>query len=288
METVLPAPAVPLDATSGLTSLLKTFLSAVRKPLLSRRERAFLELFRRGTRTFGAPLLHAGDQDDLEARADDVLESEDFAAWRAELAAGVPTVDVGEEIGWDDDALAVYGLGSAQPLRTALTLTEWTAHAHKQLVAATSAEIAELDPASLAEAQLLAQKPLWFLTDRDIPLPVSRALLAGVYAEVYLLAVLEALHAEHAPAAWLARAIAERWRDNTRELLRLLASYPGVEVPENIIPAGERFDLAALEAEHAARSKAFDDAFERAGRRMAETGATWAQLFPELGPLPHD
>lgn len=88
-----------------------------------------------------------------------------------------------------------------------------------------------------------------FLTNRDVHADVADALLATYRSIVCLLVIGGSKRLGISFEPWLALDLAERFAHGQRQHLRLLASLPGFSVPEDVIPASERFDLDKLRAE---------------------------------------
>lgn len=78
-----------------------------------------------------------------------------------------------------------------------------------------------------------------------------------------LVAVGAAANKEKLPS-WLARELATRALAGQREGLRFIASMPGVEIPEALVPAAERWDLPALSAEYLANEMRLAELFRLA------------------------
>jgi hypothetical protein len=95
------------------------------------------------------------------------------------------------------------------------------------------------------------------------------AMAHGVRSAVVLMAIEHAASSDRMVAPWLAALLVERWTAAQHAYLRLLASFPGNNVPEDIVPPEERLDLDTMERENAAAGARLDALLE-AGQRSGQ------------------
>jgi hypothetical protein len=92
--------------------------------------------------------------------------------------------------------------------------------------------------------------PFWFLADPVLPNVISRGMYASHRAYAMSAAVDGFTHRPN--RAWLSlKQAAEIWMEEARRYLVLLASMPEANVPERVVPLGERVDLAREAAQQA-------------------------------------
>lgn len=112
-----------------------------------------------------------------------------------------------------------------------------------------------------ASAQIAAQLPVesshegpdrpldWFVTERDIPVPVARCLLAALRGSLASVALGLAAASGEALSAWLAVSIADLIIGGAREYLRFAGALPVVELSPEVLPK-DRLDLDSIMQEH--------------------------------------
>lgn len=94
------------------------------------------------------------------------------------------------------------------------------------------------------------------------------AALAGAFrAGLVLLALGRAAESAESIEPWLALALVERFVAGVHAHLRLLAAYPGVSVPDDVLPAEDRLDLARIFERHARARAHADRSYEAARAR---------------------
>ena len=113
--------------------------------------------------------------------------------------------------------------------------------------------------------------PLWFVYDPSVPPEVARGLLAGLYGGIALMAVEHLAFGDH-PARDMPvrRMLVRRWVEEQHGFLRLLASVAGNDVPLDVVPLSERFDLPRLDAETTAVAAWFSDVLAKAATRASD------------------
>ena len=117
-----------------------------------------------------------------------------------------------------------------------------------------------------------------FIFDHDLSPSISLCLLGGVQAGIALAVLARALGRPEPPPAWLAAFLAERWAEGMARWLQLLASVPGTDVPEALVPAELRLDLECLAEEHAAFNRLREEWHKAAMEHFRRTGE--ACYFP--------
>ena len=216
----------------------------------------------------GDPILASADLDDFACRLEEVMEGPDFRDWLRMLRGLVTKKDI--------HALATE---CSEPSRDLVEKfgCEWLLAdgfrlVHAIAIAALSLESLE-DFLTSKDEIASNEDPLAFLADPEVPVPIARVLLTSFQGTACFPAILRATTVGR-PPAWLARAIAETWVRGLRADLRLLASIPGAEVSEELVPREERIDL-----QRAARTaKMADLAFRELVDRARETNAP---IYPE-------
>lgn len=88
----------------------------------------------------------------------------------------------------------------------------------------------------------MKRDPLWFLSDPELPDVVVRAMLAS-HRSYAMQAALDGLIHRRRLDLVLAKNAAALWLQASHRYLVLLASIPGTEVPAQLVPDAERFDL---------------------------------------------
>jgi hypothetical protein len=264
-ENVIVRPAVEAGGGFALPSWFNLILSKVRRALLSDEEKRLLHLVEFGASTFGGQLLAAESLDDLEDRLDLLVERHDLVLLNGLMAESM-TDRVPERPGripeFGPTAKQIFGGGTEELIRQGLTLSVAVADAFARFFGGRAEQVRE-------EAERLRQRPsiASFLRDPSVPAEVGMAVVEGAKAGVCVLAVCAAILAGAPLEPWLGRAIAERWVRAQRNYLRLIASFPGAEVPLDVIPEEERMDLPRLAREVSEAQ----ERFRELGRRALET-----------------
>lgn len=209
----------------------------------------------------GAPLLLAVDEADLDARIEDVLEDDSWpliARLGATHFSGKLS-DAASE-GATDAEVLLFGAESAALIHVGMRHAATLDALLKPDSSGTAPEDAE---ANRTQDSVIA-RPLGFVSDLTIPVPVKRLLLSTVRATPAILALSECLRTKKAPSRWLGHALAVRWASGIYALLRLVASAPGSSVPETIVPARDRLDLAKLHLAQVEYRRRVDESYEQA------------------------
>jgi hypothetical protein len=276
MEHVLQMPPalVPRGAVGSIAGLVAFVKRAIRNLVLTDEERNLLNLAVYIGVKLGAPLLSAQSRDDLDERIDRVIEGTDLVEL-SEFGLRVLTDETFQQVMKQErhvppEVWSAFGKGATLELEEGDRLALETFRAIWQLKALLPATV------ELVRGTRGALDPLGFLADPYVPVPVAEALLGGFQAAACQAAIMQALITEQRPEPWLALALAEGWVRSQRAYLRLLASIPGISVAEEIIPAEERLDLAAIEAQ-ALRAE------ERFRERLDEAKASGESIFPPEG-----
>jgi hypothetical protein len=209
-----------------------------------------MELVRKGAVSVRAEhILGAGSVEELEALLDDAMAKPELHDYTSAInkwfLPKLGTVFEQLMTPWqpEPEITSVLGAGPAAKLVEQLRLARVILSAIVQLLAARGPDaVAGLDAMRPAD-------PLATLYDASIPVAVRECEHHGFRADVCGLVLLSAI-ARGAPLPpWLSLALVERLILGTRDRLRLIASIPGIAVPEDVVPLHERFDLQALEAE---------------------------------------
>ena len=120
------------------------------------------------------------------------------------------------------------------------------------------------------------EQPLWFLTDPTMSVEVARAWLNLMDVLACMLAMARVfLASERPPEPWLSLAIVERWESDLYGLLRLVASVPGFDVPDDLVPVRDRYDLQRME-DNAERARLWAD------RLFAQADQRAEPIWPPL------
>ena len=120
------------------------------------------------------------------------------------------------------------------------------------------------------------EQPLWFLTDRTMSVEVARAWLNLMDVVACMLVMARVfLASEKPPEPWLSLALVERWESDLYGLLRLVASVPGFDVPDDLVPVRDRYDLQRME-DNAERTRLWAD------RLFAEAEQRGEPIWPPL------
>lgn len=125
----------------------------------------------------------------------------------------------------------------------------------KQTVAAWGAK----HPAQVDRATTAMQGdggPLGFLTDTSIPSEVRAGLLASERARMCRFAILSMAWEPGAPG-WIVSALLDTYIDSLRGYLAVLIGFPGVDVPEDLVPR-PRLLLPDMEAAHQEREARYN------------------------------
>jgi hypothetical protein len=202
--------------------------------------------------SLGGPILNASDRADLIDKLDASIGDPMLGTWIRETVPLFPTLlaEGGASAKGVQDALEeILGAGAARPIE------EFSRFADATAVAIT--RLCELHGVDIASAAVDFPDPSAALADPTLPSDIARFILGGFRVQVLTLAIVEAERRKNKLAPWLGLAIAEELLNNIRPSIRLFASLPGADFPEEILPSAERLDLAALQAEVREASEAF-------------------------------
>lgn len=211
-------------------------------------EEGLLKLVLLGASTFGARLLDAKDEDDLDGCLDDVIEDAEFSRLQGLITQWVTENRIACEEAAQGLASGSAGFNIDRHFGTGLTgLLEEVFKIGGYILQAIH-QISDREMESLRTNQeARSNRPLDFLDNPSIPPPAKRAMLAATRADACAFGLLQALVSKQKPAPSLIWNIGARMLEGERQYLRLLASLPGITIPEDIVPPEERLDLARLE-----------------------------------------
>jgi hypothetical protein len=249
---------------SALTSTWRQLRGAVSKMTASKEDRELLSLMEFAASRYGEPLLSSANVDDLDDRIDSLLASPEVSQLNALLLRmGIPTMrraSKRKEVGsFEDFARAVEGvLGEAQSRAIQCADPIFSAW-----LGAQNALMENVPDAAIADAEAFAASAHDFLTSAEVPLEYAEALASRLRAEFCFLAIASAVVREVAVEPWRGRALVERLIAGARGHLRFLASLPGVDVPESIVPLSERLDFASIEERHRRSRVRADETLQR-------------------------
>ena len=244
MTTCLETPG------AGLPAFMLFAAKGARRAKLKAREARIIGAIESGAALIGAPLLEATSPEDLDVRIDLALESGQLLRFdqRFETYMGDNPTSMRAEVGKDAKALE-KAIVQFFPRAPALARkAAW--HSLHMVDAYFDLRKHVPDDASDMLAEFIAAAPggpLGFLTDPAIPTPVAKAFYGGLRSGVCVLAVAHVMSEQIELRPWLQHALLDRWFEGQSELLRFLASTGLVDVSEDVVPASERLDFAALE-----------------------------------------
>jgi hypothetical protein len=223
-----------------------------------------LEVAEFGAATFGAPLLEAKDLDDLDNRADAVLESHELADFYVRILSNSPhqndqasppsqmTTIVTEDV-------AHFGIGAPDVYAKALNVSVRVLQVRQQLVNGVEPQQRARVIRTIHDGSLLS-----LCLNPSLPPEIGLILLGWFRAEVCSLAFCQMLMSKRRIEPWLALGIAQRWLEGAEKYLRLMASLPGVDVPIDWVSESERINLRRIDAEHRAERERIKDLFQKA------------------------
>ena len=274
MESALPGrieqPAAEIGFWSSLVDVLARF---ARGTTLSDSERHRLHLIGFAASRFGAPLLSAGSLDELDDRVDTLISDPEILQLGDFGIRSMPETDLhrlAAEAAPPPPLVELLGRGTLPHLEEGFRLMAAAAEALASLLP----DLRAVPPRPADPGE--PTDPLAFLSDPAIPAEVGACLLGAFRAVVCLLAIAQVVITRQRPEPWLARAIVERWTGGMRAQLRLLASLPGLSIPESFIPAEERLDIAKL-------SRQAQEADRRMREMMEAAKASGENIYREAG-----
>jgi len=249
-----------------LAALWRDLRRAVENATATKEERELLLLLDYATSKLGDVLLGATDLDDLDDRLDALLDDPDVFHWNA-LATGLASAMVARPaVPAEAFASACEPLVGPTPARVLVNaaplLDAWMRAQHMAL------STIDADMTREAAHAVEALGPA-ILTSPTVPAEVSSALAGALRAGLVLLALERAAQSAKSIEPWLALALVERFVAGVHAHLRLLAAYPGVSVPEDVLPASDRLDLERIFARHARARAHANRSYEAARARLA-------------------
>lgn len=199
----------------------------------------------------GGRLLRADSAENLEELLDSMLGDEDVEAELSALSLALTLLPVGEELGWGASPGALSGLQEAARLAAVCNALEPQAAQHDVLC---------LGPRAVYENDA----PPW---------EIMQLVFAHARIPLALLALTEANHRGLPLPAWMEGHLAEVIVRGYRSRLVLMASA-GVPVPEELVSAEQRLDLAALQEEMAGVYRAWDQSARRFASERASASSS--------------
>jgi hypothetical protein len=120
-------------------------------------------------------------------------------------------------------------------------------------------------------------KPMEWMENPILPPEFKRGMLALERTSICMFA-LDASH-DRGIELWLIRSLFENWISSARAALRVFASFPGTNIPKELVPSSERLDWDKLVEE-------VEEAEAGYQARLSAARASGADIFPPLpGPL---
>lgn len=248
-------------------------LRRVRHALMTDEEKHTLELAEFGAAAFGRPLLEASDLDELDNRLDMLLESSELAAYYVQILSRLPPKkdEPQPTLPVTAQDIASLGIGASESFAAALNLSVRILQIRPQLIQRIEPIQTTQVIHSIRDANLLS-----LCLDRSVPSEIGLILFKWFCAELCSLAFCEMVMSKRRVEPWLALAIADRWVDGAQKYLRLMASFPGVDVPVEWVPQSERLDLPRIFVEH------YDER-QRIKRLLEEAEASGLPIYPPGG-----
>jgi len=234
MALALQAPLHTLPFGAGLFAIVKAAFAALTREDLTPEQYAHAARVREFIETFGGYILEAENREDLLVRVDAIIEDPAFhRAFKEAYSLQLAPVDVLRDLptvsspGEDYHAAFGKALGPAavpqlrELHRCMLEMGLYFPEFQRQ--AAQVENVSEEPSKVLAkEPAIESADPLFFLSDPAIPVAVARGLLGAFRCCAFTLAAWAAT--VHTIEGWLGLAIAERWSEEARAMLALVAS----------------------------------------------------------------
>lgn len=224
------------------------------------RERELHLLVEVGASQLGGRVLAATDRDELDEILDELILSSDLdhlnelAVKAAMELPSFPTDAMAEFV---EDIAGVVGVEAARALTDAAELIRvWT-----------DAQLSSL-AAIGDDSGPLRDLPAISVLDPELPPEIAQALIGARRAALTQLALIRALRKDEPLEPWLASALVSRFVDGVRAHLALIAAL--VPVPEHVVPASARLNLADISARHEHSRRIDRETLEAA--RAAEQG----------------
>jgi hypothetical protein len=252
----------------NLPPWIELILRKARRALVTEEEKNLLHLAEFGAATFGAQLLDAQDLDDLDNRIDAILENPDLSDFNARVLTSDSEKDDSQPTSQvTSDDVADLGIAAPEMFAQAINLSVRVLQFRRQLAP-------KIEPQGQQQTidVLRGTSLVDLCLDKSVPPELGLIFLHWFGADVCSLAFCEMVMSKRRVEPWLAMGIAQRWMNGAREYLRLIASFPGVDVPFDLVPENERIDLSRMFAEHRA-------ARERMNRFIEEAKASGLPVY---------
>ncbi len=247
MESVLPSIATSSPRAEGALSYIISLVArSVRQAMMSSQDRVVLELVMAATERYGQPLLESDDLDDLDIRLDELVENPSLHHLEQRLSVAVTPEDLSDIVGkgvddFSSDLHDLFGPAYHIEARDCAELFLARAKVTQQL-----SNNGDLQPKLVdGPHPPLGDVIRKVFTDITVPASLRDGLVGAFRSELCLLAILHS-RLERSGQPWLTRALVERFRDGMGEHLTVLASLPGVDVDESLVPMSKRIDFVAL------------------------------------------
>jgi len=235
---------------------LDVVLRFVRNLSMSRADREVLVLLTDATSRVGAPLLAATSLRDFQDRVETAALSPELSHFSAEAAKKL-TFDVyakaiKRKSEADPEIIDALGDGPANVVAEAWPLLAAELSVLTKLIAAEAAEVAfQPDRGTAATAAAFADDGALgaLVYDASVPSEVRLVMLERLESGAALLGICYAMIHEAHVEPWLARALAEKFRDGLKVSLRFWAAFPNM-VSESVVPAADRMNFDAIMSRH--------------------------------------
>jgi hypothetical protein len=273
--------------------LLATIGRWFRSDTLKEEERAYLAEVVRGAALAGPLVLAAKDRADFDDQMDRITRLPElyeaieptFCQIPSPHNAALSAFDTGQGAA-DRAALFIEALGPGAIRPLLRGFQYWLAVRQaleplNRLLAEARPQVAEVLPSGPPVShgfeffRKSREQPLWFLTDPTMSVEVARSWRHVIDMCACLLVMAWVFLSSERPEPWLSLALAERWESDLYGILRLVASVPGFDVPDDLVPVSNRYDLQRAEAD-AERARL------RADRLFAEAEHRGATVWPPL------
>jgi len=283
MELALPLPFQgEVFALSRFGKLLGTVGRWFKSETLEEEEIAHLAEVVRGAALAGPLVLAAKDRADFDDQMDRISQLPEFYEVIEPIFWEVPSrhnvapsaFDTGQSAA-DRAALFIEALGpgAIRPLLRGFQFLLAIRHALEPLSRLTVEARPQFSDFEFFRKS--KEQPLWFLTDRTMSVEVARAWRNLTDVLACMLVMARVFLASEGPEPWLSLALVERWESDLYGLLRLVASVPAFDVPDDLVPVPDRYDLQRMEA-NAERARL------RADHLFAEAEHRSASIWPPL------
>lgn len=264
--------ALPLSFGEGVFALVEFVLSLLPSERLTPAETALLGRVRELTESFGAYIVEAENRDDLLARVDAVLEDPQFHEALLDIFTtyvaehGFDVFEPFEEVTRRD--VASSSLAQALGPAAVPALRQLDANMVEAVRCMKPLRAVLALGAKLGSQGAVSDDPLAFVSSPDVPVPLAEAMLAVLRLHGLLFAAGTLRFRQSSGERWLGLAIAELLAANSRRMLAFVAALTSSDVPVDILPVEERFDLRSLMGTTQAVREAyvrFHTAAERSG-----------------------